>query len=111
MFRHLALAACLVAAPVYPVMAESPAKKETPEQRANRCSMQAGIVRVAIEQRNANRGQNRAAKVIARSPGIEGTKYESNIDILVSWVYRLPRKQLNGDTVETFHKACVEYNG
>ena len=115
MLRILVLAAaCVTAVPVTPVMAQtesSPAKQESPEQRAERCGIQAGIVKDAIRHRKFNRSQARATKKITRSAPIKGTKYEQSVDVLVSWIYTIPAKQLNNETVDAFETACLNYNG
>lgn len=116
MFRPLVLiVACLfLALPVVSAVAQasqSPAAKETPEQRADRCGIQAGIVEAAVDNRNAKRSQKRATQRILKSKPIKGTKYEANVDVLVAWIYTIPERQLNADTVTAFEKACLEFNG
>lgn len=116
MFRPLVLIiACVFAGlPAVSVLAQtgqSPAAQETSEQRAERCGIQAGIVESAVDNRNAKRSQKRATKRILRSKAIKGTKYEANVDVLVAWIYTIPERQLNADTVTAFEQACLEFNG
>ncbi|WP_319824352.1 hypothetical protein [Thalassovita sp.] len=101
MFRALTFAAaCLLA---------GPALAETADQKADRCALQAGIVRDAIGHRTGNTGQDRAARRILKSDPVKGTKYESNVDVLVAWVYTLPDAHLTGETVTTFEQACLAF--
>lgn len=101
MFRALTFAAaCLLAVP---------ALAETAEQKADRCALQAGIVRDAIGHRTGNTGQNGATRKILKSDPIKGTKYEANVDVLVAWVYSLPDAHLSGETVTTFEQACMAF--
>jgi hypothetical protein len=110
MFRPAALAlACLIATPVWAL--SSPAANETAEQRAERCGIQAGIVEAAVEQRNKKRRQKRATRTILKSDAIKGTKYEANVDVLVAWIYSIPERQLNQDTVTAFEQACLKFDG
>ena len=111
MLRPAAIAfACLLAMPAA-AQTSSPAAQETPEQRAERCGIQAGIVEAAVEQRNKKRRQSRATKNILKTDPIKGSKYEANVDVLVAWIYSIPEKQLNADTVTAFEQACLQFDG
>ncbi|MGH1355595.1 MAG: hypothetical protein ACRBBS_11015 [Thalassovita sp.] len=111
MIRPAAIAlACLFAAPLG-AQTSSPAAQETTEQRAERCGIQAGIVEAAVEQRSKKRRQKRAVKTILKSEPIKDTKYEANVDVLVAWIYSIPERQLNQDTVTAFAEACLKFEG
>lgn len=110
MFRSAAVALiCLAAVPA--LAQNSPAAKETRDQRAERCGIQAGIVEAAIEHRTKKRSQKRATRKVLKSDPIKGTKYEANVDVLVAWIYTLPDGHLNADTISTFEQACLKFDG
>lgn len=110
MIRSVAIVlACLISTTA--VAQSGPAAQETPEQRAERCGIQAGIVEGAIKQRNKKRSQKRATKAVLKSDPIKGTKYEANVDVLVAWIYSIPERQLNQDTVTAFEEACLKFDG
>ncbi len=100
MIRPLMLAALLMAPPA---LAENAAEKQ------QRCEIQAGIVRQAVDLRAKRKSQKRTTRKIIRSDAIAGTKYESNVDVLVQWVFGLPDDQLSDDAVTAFETACNQY--
>lgn len=116
MIRSFLIATALTFCVAGPALAENTsgpteAPSETPEQRAERCDMQTVIVENAIAQRLKNRSQKRATKKVLKSDPIKGTKYEANVDVLVAWIFTIPERQLNDDTVATFKQACLNYEG
>ncbi|WP_323784977.1 hypothetical protein [Thalassovita sp.] len=100
MIRLLCLAALVLA---------TPALAETKQQRQDRCAIQAGIVRQAVDLRTRNKSEKRAGKLILKSDPIAGSKYEQNVDVLVDWVYNLPKQQLEPETIVQFETACNEF--
>ncbi|CUH65567.1 hypothetical protein TG4357_01939 [Thalassovita gelatinovora] len=91
------------------LMLATPALAETKQQRQDRCTIQTGIVQQAVDLRIQNKSQKRAGKLILKSDPIAGSKYEQNVDVLVDWVYHLPKNQLLPETVAYFETSCNEF--